>query len=89
MRAADRQVQKALRIEDRLWHFLERLSDRLARDLRGLRPVSVAAHAVDHHQQHRLGPVDDQHAILIFLAAANEAQFCAFKLQIESSEYRT
>ena len=75
VRAAQRQVQEAERIEHRLRRVPERLEHDLERRLRGARAVRVTAHAVDDDQQGGMLGDRDGDAILIVVAITEQADF--------------
>ena len=54
---------------------------RRQRRLRGARAFRMTAHAVDHHQQHRVLRGRDSDPVLIFLAVADEAHVRGLDLQ--------
>ena len=56
VRAAERQMQKAQRIEDRVRRLPERLEQRRERSLGRAGALGVPAHAVDHRQKHGVLP---------------------------------
>ena len=65
VRAAERQMQEAERIENGLRRVPEGLDQRLDGGLRGLRAIGMPAHAVDDDEQGRVLGDRDGHAILI------------------------
>jgi hypothetical protein len=71
--AAEGVVKEPLGIE--YWQRLpaERLAEGIDRDLRGPGTVGMAAHAVDGHQQHGGAVADHGDAVLVLMAAADEA----------------
>jgi hypothetical protein len=75
MRAAERQVQEAERIEERLPLRAVQLEHRLAADLCRARAVGMAAHAVHHDEQCRTVACSDSGAILVVFAIAGQAGF--------------
>ena len=68
VRAAQRQVQEAERIEDGLRRVPERLDQHLDGGLGGLGAIGMTAHAVDHDEQGRVLRDRDGDAILIVAA---------------------
>ena len=74
-------MQKAERIENRMRRLPERLEQRRERGLGGARTLGVPAHAVDHHQEHRLLGGRHRHSVLILLAMADEADIRGLDLQ--------
>ena len=83
VRASERQVQKAQRIEQRLRRVPEGFQDDLLRDLRGAPAVGVSAHTVDHQQQHGLLRHRDRDPVLVLLAPAEQADVRVFDPQEE------
>ena len=81
VRPAQRQVQESQRIEDRMRRLPERLEQRRERGLGGARAFGMAAHAVDHHQEHGLLGGRDGDPVLIFFAVADEAHVRGLDLQ--------
>ena len=75
MRAAEREVQEAERIEERLRLRAVQLEHRLAADLRRARAIGMAAHAVHHDEQCGAVAVGDCGAILVVFAIAGQAGF--------------
>ena len=73
VRAAQRQVQEAERIEQRLGRVPEGFEDHLLRDLGRARAIGVAAHAVDDDEQR--GVLGDRGGdpVLVLLAASEQA----------------
>ena len=72
VRTAQRHVQKAQRIEQRLRGVPERFEHGLLRDLGGTRAICMAAHAVDHEQQGRVLGNGRDDAVLVFFARPDE-----------------
>ena len=72
MRPAQRQVQKAQRIEQRLRGVPEGLEQDLEGDFGGARTFSVATHAVHHDQQCGMLGDGHRHPVLVLLPAARE-----------------
>jgi hypothetical protein len=81
VRAADRQVQESVRVEQRSAGVPEFLDHRTNRDFRGARPVGVAAHAVDDDEKCGSVAHGDCHAILVFLAITKNAHVRVLDLQ--------
>ena len=81
VRAAERQVQEAERIEDGLRRVPERLDQRLDGGFGGARAVGMPTHAVDHDQQGRVLGDRDGDAILIVGAITEQADFGVFDAQ--------
>ena len=59
----------------------ERLEHGRQRSFRRARTIRMAAHAVDHHQEHGLFCGRDRDSVLIFLAVPDEAHVRGFDLQ--------
>ena len=79
--APDREVQEAVRIEQRaarLPEFAEQCADR---DFGRARTVGVTAHAVDHGEKHGPVRVGDGDTILVFFAMPDQAQVRMLDLQ--------
>ena len=87
MRGAQRQVQEAERIEQRLRRLPEALDQRLLRDLGGALALGVAAHAVARDQQRGLLGHGDADAVLVGIASALKAEFCVFDPQASSERF--
>ena len=73
MRAPEREVQEAERIEERLVLGAEQLEHHLAAGLRRARAVGVAAHAVHDDEERRPVAGRDGGAVLVVLAIAGQA----------------
>ena len=65
VRAAERQVQEAERVEDGLRRVPEGFDQSLDGGLGGFRAIGVPTHAVDDDEQGRVFGDRDRHAILI------------------------
>ena len=74
-------MQKAQRIENRMRRLPERFEQRRERSLGGARSLGMTAHAVDHHQQHRLIGGRHRHPVLVLLAMADQAHIRGLDLQ--------
>ena len=68
VRAAERQMQEAERIEDRLRRVPEAFDQRLDGGLRGLGAIGMTTHAVDDDEQGGMLRDRDGYAILIVVA---------------------
>ena len=79
--AAERQVQEAEGIEQRLRRVPEGLDQQLLRGLGSERTVGMAAHAVDHDQQRGVLGHGDGTTILVVLAPPDQARFCVLDTQ--------
>ena len=77
VRAAEREVQEAERIEQRLGLCAEQVEHHLAGDFRRARAVGVAAHAVHDDEQRRTVARGDRGAVLVVLAVAGQADLGA------------
>src|SRR6185437_6662258 len=73
VRFAEREVQKAERIEQGVGRVPERFQDRLLRYLSRLRAVGMPAHPVDDDEQRRILGRGYGDPILVLLAPAKEA----------------
>ena len=73
MRAAERKVQEAERIEERLRLRAVQLEHRLAADLGRARAKGMATHAVHHDEQCGAVAGCDRGAILVVFAIAGQA----------------
>ena len=87
MRGAQPQVQKAERIEQRLRRMPEPIEQRALRDLGGPLTLGVTAHAIAGAEQRRLVGKRDTDPILIGIALALEADFCAFDPQASPTAF--
>ena len=74
-------MQKAQRIEYGMRRLPEGLEQRRERSFGCARPFRMAAHAVDHDQQHRMIGGRHGDSVLIFFAVADEADIRGFDLQ--------
>jgi hypothetical protein len=81
VRAADRQVQEPVGIEQGPARFPEFREHGADRDFGGARAVGVAAHAVDDREEHRAVVDGDGDAILVLFAIAEKAQVRVLDLQ--------
>ncbi len=61
----------------------ERLEQGRQRRFRGARAFGVAAHAVDHDQQHRMIGGRHRDPVLVFFAVADEADIRGLDLQCQ------
>ena len=89
MRAGQRHVQEALRIEHRKLAFHEQVLDDFQPDLGRPGAVRVPAHAVKNH--HERGIVGDDHGctVLVVRAITKSGHFCVFDFhQLNQSRSR-
>jgi hypothetical protein len=88
MCAAQRQVKKTLRIEQRLRLLLKAALQGGNRGLRRQRTMLVATHAVSHHEQYRTIPVHNGDAILIVFAMSCRTELGGLCDQSMFPDYR-
>jgi hypothetical protein len=81
VRASQREMKKAKRIEQWVRRVPERLEHYLLRDFRGASPIGMASHAIDHYQQARVFPDGRRHSILIVLSISEKTDVGVFDLQ--------
>ena len=74
-------MQEAQGIENRMGCLPEGFEHGRERGFRSARALRMAAHAVDHHQEHGLIRGRHRDSILIFLAVADQAHVRGFDLQ--------
>ena len=81
MRPAERHVQEAQRIEQRLRGMPERFEHGFLGDFGRAGAIGVPAHAVDDREQDCPVRVGDGDSILVFFAVADQAQVRMLDLQ--------
>ena len=81
VRPAQRQMQEAQRIENGMRSLPERLEQGGERGFGRTRAIRMAAHAVDHDQQHGIFGGCHRDPVLIFFAVADEAHIRGLDLQ--------
>ncbi len=74
-------MHESERIKNRMRNLPERFEQRRESGLGGARPLGVAAHAVDHHQEHRMIGGSDCNSVLILFAVADQADIRGLDLQ--------
>ena len=74
-------MQKTKRIEDGMRRLPESLEQRRERGFGRARAFRMAAHAVDHDQQHRVIAGCDRDSVLILFAVSDKADIRGFDLQ--------
>jgi hypothetical protein len=81
VRATDRQVQKALGIEQRTSRFPEVTDHRADGGFSRARTVRMTAHAVDDREKRGAVGARDRNPILVLFAVSEQAQICVLEVQ--------